>query len=77
MNYTQISDSENDYADYYNIFKQYSIPELLTICEQNKLSIYGDKLILVDRLALHFSEKNKPSKITLCMKSIKHILFKI
>ena len=77
MSYSQISDLENDYTDYYNIFKQYSMSELLTMCEQNHLSIYGDKLILIDRLALHFSEKNKPSKMTICMKSIKHILFKI
>ena len=65
------------YIDYYKIFKQYSMSELLSMCEHNKLSIYGDKNILADRLAIHFSEKNKPTKITLCMNSIKNILFKI
>jgi hypothetical protein len=77
MSYTQIYDSENDYRVYYDIFKHYSIPELLSMCEQNRLSIYGEKTILADRLALHFSEKNKPSKITVCMNSIKQIIFKI
>lgn len=75
MSYTQIDDT--DYNNYYNIFKNYPMSELLNICEQNKLSIYGEKILLVDRLSLYFSEKNKPSKISICMKSIKQILFKI
>jgi hypothetical protein len=77
MAYSQIPDSENIYMDYYNTFKQYSTTELLDLCEQNKLSIYGEKLILIDRLSVYFSQKNKPSKLTLCMKSIKQIFFNV
>jgi hypothetical protein len=72
MSYEEIIDT---YNHYYNIFKLYPITRLLDLCEQNKLSIYGDKQILVDRLALYYSKKNEPSRLYTCMKSIKQIFF--
>jgi hypothetical protein len=72
MSYLEIIDS---YNNYYNAFKLYPISQLLDMCEQNKLSIYGDKIILVDRLALHYSKKNEPNNLYKCINSIKQIFF--
>ena len=72
MSYDEIVDS---YEHHYNLFKLYPITQLLDLCEQNKLSIYGNRQILVDRLALYYSKNNEPSKLYTCMKSIKQIFF--
>jgi len=65
------------YDEYYHYFKQCNMFQLLDTCEHNGLSIYGDRILLIDRLAHHFNEKNKPRGIQLCLNSIKNILFRI
>ncbi len=76
MSYVEVVDTIESYNVYYNTFKFYTTIELLDLCEKNRLSIYGEKEILADRLALYYSEKNKPNRLTTCMKSIKQIFFK-
>jgi hypothetical protein len=71
MTYIEIIES---YNEYYNEFKIHPISRLLDLCEQNDLSLYGSRDVLIDRLALYYSEKNKPSRLYLCMNSIKQML---
>jgi hypothetical protein len=65
----------NNYELLYNNFKQnYTMSELLSLCEKHKLSIYGSKEIVMDRLAFYFSNSNKEKsfnyKIKECFNSI-------
>jgi hypothetical protein len=73
MSYSEVVD--NTYEHYYNVFKLYPITQLLDLCEQNRLSIYGERLVIIDRLALYYSKKNEPSRIYTCIKSIKQLFF--
>jgi hypothetical protein len=50
----------NEYDILYKEFKDnYSIEELLNLCEKHKLSIYGNREIISDRLAYYFSENHR------------------
>lgn len=74
MSYMPIENTEL-YDLYYNSFQPYTIVQLITFCERNGLSIDGPREILLDRLALKYSEMNKPSIFYNCLKSIKRILY--
>ncbi len=66
------------YHRYYLEFNEYSMEELLTLCEKNQLSLYGPKEVIVDRLSCHFSQLKKyeiiQNQMKVCYQSIYSIL---
>ncbi len=71
-----LQENKMEYNDLYQQFKEkYSLSELLDLCEKHKLSIFGNKEIIIDRLAYYLSEKHKRRdikyRITECFTSIK------
>ncbi len=53
----------DEYNHFFNTFNQYSMIELLNLCEKHKLNIYGNREIIVDRLAYYFSEGHRKNSI--------------
>jgi hypothetical protein len=71
----------SDYNILYSIFKNYNMTDLLNLCEKNKLSIYGSRESIVDRLSLYYSEghrrKSISTRIKECYKSFINNIFNI
>ncbi len=72
--------NERKYHQYYLEFNEYSMKELLTLCEKNQLSLYGPKEVIVDRLAYHFSQLKRyeiiQNQMKVCYQSIFEIFLK-
>lgn len=47
-----------------NFKENYTTSQLLDLCEKYKLSIYGNREILIDRLAFYFSEGQYQNSIS-------------
>jgi hypothetical protein len=71
-----LQDNKMEYNELYKNFKEnYTFIQLLDLCEKHKLSIFGNKEIIIDRLAYHLSEEHKRKdikyRIMECFTSIK------
>jgi hypothetical protein len=69
-------ENENDYHYLCQELKEkYTLSQMLDLCEKYKLSIYGNKEMIIDRLAYHLSEQHKRKDIRYrmmqCLTSIK------
>ncbi len=64
----EIIDTINEYDRLYSVFSEYKIEELLNLCEKHKLSIYGNKEMIVDRLAYYYSEGRRKHSFQYQMK---------
>ncbi len=60
--------NENEYDILYSTFKNYTMPELLNLCEKHKLSIYGNREMIMDRLSYYFSEGRRKNSFQYRMK---------
>ncbi len=52
----EVMDTINEYEHLYSVFSSYKIEELLSLCEKHQLPIYGNRELIIDRLAYYFSE---------------------
>jgi hypothetical protein len=76
VKFENIETTENDYDNLYAAFNTYNMTELLNLCEKHKLSIYGNREIIVDRLSYYFSEGRRKNSLKYRIRECYHSIIR-